>query len=82
MSVGAALIVFLLSLWRNRSKGVAHSLEDLLVKMFSGSVIPVGAYLVLCGLDSRLVGQVSNVGLYLAAAGLALLYTSVNAIRR
>jgi hypothetical protein len=59
--------------WRNRSK---PSLEGLLGSLLAASSIPSGFFLLACAFDPTLIAQFEEVGLYLAAAGVALLYVS------
>ena len=48
--------------------------------MFSGSSIPTGVLLILCAFDSALLTKLSEIGIYLAVIGIALIFISVKAV--
>lgn len=76
-TVGAGLfgvLVVLLRGWKNRA---VLKLEDVIAKLLAGSAIPTGFYLMACAFNTSLIAKLSDLGLYLAAAGLALLYVSI-----
>jgi hypothetical protein len=75
-SVAGGVIGFLIPLVRAWGTGVVPDLGKVISKMLAGSAIPTGAYLLFCGFRPEFVKELHDLGLYLAAAGLALLFVS------
>jgi hypothetical protein len=48
--------------------------------MLSASLIPTGVWLLLCAFDPTLLSEVSGLNLYLAVAGVALIFVAVRGI--
>jgi hypothetical protein len=80
LSVLCAVLVFVTVFVRGRMNGMAHPLDKLLSKLLAGSAIPTSIFLVVCAFDTTLITKLSDLSLYLAAAGVALLYVSVKEI--
>lgn len=80
LSVGCAIICFLVVFIRNRYKGRATTLDVLLPKLLAGSAVPTGFFLLICAFEPTLVNKLTDLSLYLAAAGIALLYVSIKEI--
>ena len=57
-------------------------LEDALKKLFAASSIPTGGLLMLCAYNSSLLQHLNDRGIYLTAAGISLLYVSINELRK
>jgi len=76
-TVGVALLCAAVAVLRGPQKPGGLRLEDVIAKLLAGSSIPTGLYLMACAFDTSLVAMLTELGLYLAAAGLALLYVSV-----
>ena len=55
-------------------------LDGVLSRVFAGSSIPTGVLLVICAFDDAVLAQANEIGLYVAAAGLTLIYLSVKEI--
>ncbi|HEX2205423.1 MAG TPA: hypothetical protein VHG91_19085 [Longimicrobium sp.] len=55
-------------------------LDGLLSRVFAGSSIPTGVLLVICAFDDAVLAQANEIGLYVAAAGLTLIYLSLKEI--
>jgi hypothetical protein len=63
---------------RQRRVSVRHlPLDGLLSRVLAGSSIPTGVLLVICAFDNALLVQANEIGLYIAAAGLMLIYLSI-----
>jgi len=73
-TVGVALLGAGVALIRERGK---PDLVDLISKLLAASAIPTSMYLLASAFNPAWVQKLSDVGLYLAAAGLALLYVSL-----
>lgn len=71
-------ILFFMSLlfmnWRNEKKS---NLSDLMVVGVGGSSVPTGIALIYCSFDPSQITKLSDVGIYIAFAGLALLYIAI-----
>jgi len=80
LSVAFAVVAFIAAVIRGRSKGSPHSLDKLIAKLLAGSAIPTGLFLIVCAFDTSLISKLTDLSLYLAAAGLALLYVSIKEI--
>jgi hypothetical protein len=80
LSVACAILVFIATLLRSRLRGNPHSLDKLISKLLAGSAIPTGVFLIICAFKTDLMAKLTDLSLYLAAAGLALLYVSVKEI--
>ena len=70
--VGAVIAIF--QQWRTLDK---LRLEAVVSKLLAGSTVPTGLFLLACAFNPALVSRLSEVGLYLAAAAIALLYVSI-----
>ena len=79
-SIGCGILVFVAFLIINHRKGKPNNLGILLAQLFSASAIPVGIWLIVCAFQPALVQLLPDIGLYLAAAGLSLLYVSYKGI--
>ena len=53
------------------------NLEELVVRSFSTSAIPTAVVLLVCAFKPALLSQLSGFNIYIAVAGLVLLYRSV-----
>jgi ABC-type iron transport system FetAB permease component len=52
-------------------------LDSLLLRVFAGSSIPTGVLLLICAFDNRVLVRANEIGVYIATAGLTLIYLSV-----
>jgi hypothetical protein len=59
-----------------------RSLEGVVGKLLAASAVPTGIVLVGCAFDSSLITKLSDLGLYLLAAAVALLYVSLKELFR
>jgi hypothetical protein len=66
----------------HRIEGEGPSLEVVLSKLLSASLIPTGAMLLLCAFDTSLLSSVEDVGLYIAAAGIMLLVVAIKTLSK
>jgi hypothetical protein len=64
----------------NRIRGKTNHLDDLLMRMLSASAIPTGLLLLLCAFDTTLLQKIEGLNIYIALAGLALIYVSLKAV--
>lgn len=55
-------------------------LDGLLLRVFAGSSIPTGVLLIICAFDSGVLATANSIGVYIAAAGLTLIYLSVREV--
>lgn len=77
VTVACAVLGALYCLIRNRSNPAKRTLEEVLLKLLSASTIPTGLLLLACAFDNSLLKHVSDFGIYVAAAGIALLFVSI-----
>jgi len=77
VTVGFALLGGVIALLRHRGNPTKLTLETVLGSLLAASSIPSGLFLLGCAFDSSLIKHLSDLGLYLAAAGVALLYVSI-----
>lgn len=56
------------------------NLVRVLMVMLSASLIPTGVWLLLCAFDPTLLSEVSGLNLYLAVAGVALIFIAIRGI--
>jgi len=66
----------------HRIEGEGPSLEVVLSKLLSASLIPTGVMLLLCAFDTSLLSSVEDVGLYIAAAGIMLLVVAIRTLSK
>lgn len=57
-----------------------HKLEKLIVKLLAGSSVPTGILLLGCAFNEAWIPKLNDLGTYLAAAGVALLFISIKEI--
>lgn len=79
LTVGFALLGGIVALIRHRKN---ISLEAILVNLLAASSIPSGLFLLWCAFDSTQINRLNDLGLYLAAAGVALLYVAAKELVR
>jgi hypothetical protein len=71
--IGSSALAFFQG-WRSQNL----QLNSIIEKTLAGSAIPTGFYLLACAFKPEWVKNVADLGLYLVAAGIALLYVSVS----
>jgi hypothetical protein len=71
--IGSSLVAFTQGLRRHENL----KLDVIIAKTLAGSALPTGLYLVVCAFDPDRVKTLADIGLYLLAAGVALLYVSI-----
>lgn len=79
LTVGAALVGGIVAVIRYRT---SLTLEAVLASLLAASSVPSAVVLLWCAFDSSQINQLNDLGLYLAAAGVALLYVSVKELVR
>jgi hypothetical protein len=79
LTVGFALLGGVVALIRHRAR---PPLEAVLGSLLAASSIPPGLLLLGCGFNSDLIKHLNDLGLYLAAAGVALLYISIKELAK
>jgi hypothetical protein len=57
-------------------------LDVVVGKLLSASLIPTGVMLVVCAFNTSLLASIADVGLYVAAAGIALLVVAAKGLRK
>ena len=77
ITVGFAIAGAAICLIRNRTQLSALKLEDVVLKILGASAIPNGFLLLGAAFDDSLLQRVSDAGIYLVAAGSALLFVSI-----
>jgi hypothetical protein len=76
LTVGCAVLGAIIALIQHR-KGDGLRLETVVAKLLAASSVPTGFFLLACAFNTSLVSRLADLGLYLAAAGIALLYVSI-----
>jgi hypothetical protein len=79
-SVGAGVVVFVFMWMLNLLKDRQNKLEDLLRKALAASAIPPGLVLIFCAHKPELITKLREPNIYIAVAGLALIYISIKGI--
>lgn len=80
ISIVFALVGVLYGLIKHRANPHGRDLEGILQKLLAASSVPTGILLLACGFNTSLLDYVTDVGLYVTAAGVALLYVAVKEI--
>lgn len=80
-SITLGIIFFLIPLYIDRKRNQKHTLADLMVIGFSGASVPTGLALVYCAFQPSKLAKLSDVGIYIAISGLALLYIACTTIK-
>ena len=79
LTVGFALFGGVFALFRHRN---TLTLEAVLGNLLAASSIPSAILLLWCAFDSSRINYMNDLGLYLAAAGVALLYVAIKEMTR
>ena len=77
ITVGFAILGAIVCIALNRSNLASLKLEEVVLKILGASAIPNGVLLLAAAFDDSLLKRVSDAGIYLVAAGAALLFVSV-----
>jgi len=77
LAVGFGIAGAAYSVIHQKRGATSISLERVIVSLVSASSIPAGLLLLACAFDNDLISSLHDVGLYLAAAGIALLFVSI-----
>jgi hypothetical protein len=72
-AVGGAAFFLL----KHRSNPRGRTLEATLAKLLAASAVPTGIWLLGCAFDASLLAAVQDAGLYMAAAGISLLFVAL-----
>jgi len=80
-SITLGIIFFLIPLYINRKRKKKNILADLMVIGFGGASVPTGLALIYCAFDPSKLSKLSDVGIYIAFSGLALLYIAFITIK-
>jgi hypothetical protein len=80
VTVACAVSGAIYCLIRHRANPSGRTLESVVLKLLAASTIPTGILLLACAFDTSLLRHVSDVGIYVAAAGVALLFVGVKEI--
>jgi len=80
-SIILGIVFFLIPFFIGRNRNKKFTLTDLLVIGVSASSVPTGLALIYCAFKPSELSKLTNVGTYIAFAGLALLYIAVSAIK-
>ena len=80
ISVALGIIAFFSIITYNSYKGYPITLDDLLLRMLAASAMPTGFLLLVCAFDPLLISEFDGLNIHIAAAGLALLYISYEAL--
>lgn len=78
--VASALVVGLLYWGYRAAKKKSISLEDIFVVGITGSAFPSGFLFIAAGFDPTLLARVAETPIYIALAGIAVLYISVKTL--
>jgi len=73
-----AIVAFFCVLLRNRRSSQPIDLADLVNRSLAASMIPVGITLLVCAFEPGILSQLDGFGIYIAVAGLVLIYISIN----
>ena len=76
LTVLFGIVAFLASLWINWRLGRRNSLSRLLGAGMGASAIPAGFVFLYCAFDPTALSQVSNTPIYIALAGLAVIFVA------
>ncbi len=81
ISVSLMLLVILVYIYRCWLDDRSVSLEEMLVPAMSAASVPAGVALIICAFSPSYVSKLQSINIYLAMAGIALLYFAVQSIR-
>lgn len=70
-TVACAVLGVLIGLWKRAS------LEGIIGKLLAASALPTGILLLACAFHTGWISKLSDLGIYLLAAAVALLYVSL-----
>jgi len=71
VTVGCAILGVVIAVWRKLP------LEGIVAKLLAASALPTGILLLGCAFHTDWISKLSDLGIYLLAAGVALLYVSL-----
>ena len=77
ITVGFAILGALFALMQQRKQPGGHQLEKVVVKLLAASSIPTGVLLLGCAFNASWIAKLNDLGIYLAAAAVALLFVSL-----
>jgi len=80
ISICVALLCLVHALIVGHRNGKQMPLERLLSRALAGSAIPPAVFLLICAFDKDQIKKLNELGIYLLAAGVALLYVSLSEI--
>jgi len=67
---------------KNRSPANSLVLEEVIKKLLAASSIPTGILIILCAFIPSWLPRLNDLGIYLTASGVALLYVSINELSK
>jgi hypothetical protein len=77
VTVGFAVFGAAYCLIKHRNNPSKRTLQSVILKLLAASTVPTGFLLLACAFNTSLLQRVSDVGIYVAAAGVTLLFVSV-----
>ncbi len=80
ISVGLGTIVFILVPILNWHFNRPTALDALLLQVLAAIAIPTGIALIICGLKPNLISELKGLNVYIALAGMTLIYLSIKAV--
>ncbi len=80
LTIVSAILGAIYCLIKHRTHPGGRILESMIQKTLTASTIPTGFFLCICAFNPSLLEHVKDLGIYLAAAGLALLFVSFREI--
>lgn len=79
-SAALAIITFLAALIVKKLGEQSAHLDDLIIRALSASMIPTGVLLIACAFDPSLLSSLTGLNIYIAVAGLTLLFVACKGI--
>ena len=75
-SAALAILTFFVALIVKKLDGQSAHLDDLIRRALSASAIPTGIILIACAFDPSLLGSLTGLNIYIAIAGMTLLFVA------
>lgn len=77
VTVACAVLGAMYCLFKHRANPSNRTLEAVVLKLLAASTMPTGMLLLASAFDTSLLMHVSDVGIYVAAAGISLLFVGI-----
>jgi len=82
LSLICALLAIAVPAWKWKVRGQQFALDRLVEAMMAGAGFPIGLYLIVCAFEPERVKMLAELGFYLLAAGVSVLYVSAKSLIR